>query len=408
MHIAAIIAEYDPFHQGHLYLVNKARQAGADYIIVIMSGNFVQRGGPAAFPIDLRTRMALNCGVDMVLEIPSYACCQSAEVFAQASVSILNHLAVVDDLFFGCEDNDAALLDRIADILTVEPALFKEKLNSSLREGNSFPAARSQALFAVMPDPAACQILSRPNNILAIEYMKALKKTGSRIRPVPVRRIGDPYHAETVSSDGPASATAIRSMLTRIQQDEILHIQSLPEPSRRLIADYLRSGGMVSRKDFSDIAMYAIFSRLHALEDYCDISKTLANRFRSLLPSYSNIEDFASQTASKNIAASAIWRSIFNIVLDHRKDIFSQWKEEEYLGYVNVLGLNKRFMPVLGSVSEEGRKMMIIRPRDLDRLNETGTLIAKADQYADRLYRQICTMRFGMRSMEPYLKTVII
>ena len=408
MHIAAIIAEYDPFHQGHLYLVNQARRSGADFIIAIMSGNFVQRGGPAAFPVDLRTRMALSCGVDMVLEIPSYACCQSAEIFAQASVSILDHLAVVDDLFFGCEDDDPALLDRIADILATEPAPFKEKLKSALREGRSFADARSQALFAVMQDSAAEQILARPNNILGIEYLKALKIRNSRIHPVPVRRIGDPYHSETVSSDGPASATAIRSLLAQVQRDDVLHIQALPEPSRRLIADHFKSGGMITRLDFSEIAMYASFRQQYKLDEFCDINQNLANRFRTLLPLYTNIEDFASQAASKNIAISAIWRSIFNLILDHRKDIFFRWKDAQYLGYVNVLGLNRRFMPVLKTISEEGRKMMIIRPRDLDHLDETGSLIAKADQYADSLYRQISAMRFGVQSRDPYLKTIIL
>ena len=408
MHIAAIIAEYDPFHQGHLYLINEARRRGADYVIAIMSGNFVQRGGPAAFPVQLRTRMALACGVDLVLEIPSYACCQSAEVFAQASVSILDSLSVADALYFGCENDDAALLDRVSDILSEEPAAYKERLRAALKEGLSFPAARSRALQAVLDDPSVDRLLSGPNNILAIEYMKALKKTGSRMRPVPVRRTGDPYHARKISDAGPASATAIRLMLAQIRPDEIAQLHALPEPSRRLIAAYLDSHEMLRRSDFSDMAMYALFEHQERLEAYVDVSETLANRFRSMLPSYTNISNFTSLIQSKNIAHAAIWRSIFNILLDHRKDVFDRWKADHYRGYVNVLGFNKGFIPVFGSISGTGKKMLIIRPRDLKQLDDTAALIAKADRYADSLYRQLCRIRSGNAEQEDYLKTIIL
>ena len=406
MRIAAIIAEYDPFHHGHLYLVNKARRSGADHVIAIMSGSFMQRGGPAAFPVRLRTEMALCQGVDLVLEIPSYACCQSAEVFAQASVAILDSLGIIDELYFGCEDDSFELLDGIADMLVHETDPFKMALKQSLKEGLSFPAARSKALMTVMKDPAVSQILSRPNNILAIEYLKALKKTESRIRPVPVLRVGDAYHDIRISSEGPASATAIRTLLKHLKPEEIMTVEALPKSSRQLIAGHLACEGMITRSDFSEIAMYGLFQQQEHLEDYCDMTGSLSNRIRAMLPSYRNIEDFVMQVYSKNIAASAVWRSLFNVLLEHRKDIFDQWRDDHYQGYVNVLGLNKRILPLLSSVPEPVRKTMIIRPRDLDNLNETCAALAVSDQKADLLYSQMRMLRFGRAERKQYLKTI--
>ena len=238
MNVAGIIAEYNPFHNGHAYHIHEVKKrTNADFVIAIISGDFVQRGAPAIADKYVRTKMALLGGADLVIELPVCAATASAETFARTGVNILSQTGVVTHLGFGCETDDLALLSAIADLFTEEPAAFKEALSSYLKEGVSFPAARARAAetyfqavstSANMPKPSAANgsdlrqtpyqknisdILNNPNNILAIEYLKAIKLSGSAMKPCAVKRKGAGYHS-TDSNTGYCSATAIRNLLT--------------------------------------------------------------------------------------------------------------------------------------------------------------------------------------------------
>ena len=183
MKIVGLIAEYNPFHNGHLYHIRKAKEiTGADAVLVIMSGNYVQRGTPAIMPKHLRAQVALESGVAAVFELPVCYATGSAEYFATGAVSLLNHLGCVDALCFGSECGDYALLERIAGILTEEPDDYTFYLKEALRKGLSFPRARQQALSSYLKDENVDQVLDEPNNILGIEYIKALYQTGSLIK----------------------------------------------------------------------------------------------------------------------------------------------------------------------------------------------------------------------------------
>ena len=218
MKIAAVIAEYNPFHNGHAYQLHEIRrQTGADFILVMMSGDFVQRGAPACIDKYARCRMALNAGADMVCELPIYGALGSAEIFAESAVSLLNHLGCIDYLCFGAETIAPSLFDAIIPILSDEPEEYKSLLQTGLKNGMNFPAARSQALCSLLGDARCCGILNQPNNILAIEYMKALYKSKSRIRPFPIKRSGAGYHSTDITA-GFSSATAIRRQLSECIQ----------------------------------------------------------------------------------------------------------------------------------------------------------------------------------------------
>lgn len=190
--VLAIIGEYNPFHNGHLYHLNESKKiAQADYTIAIMSGNFVQRGDVSIVDKWTKTKMALRNGIDLVLELPCIYSISSAENFALGAIKTLNSLKIVDMLSFGCENDDISVLKAFADILTDEPDEYKSILNHELSKGVSFPKARETALLLYLNDiRKSANVLSSPNNILAIEYLKALNITKSTIDPISIPRVG--------------------------------------------------------------------------------------------------------------------------------------------------------------------------------------------------------------------------
>lgn len=224
MKTAGIIAEYNPFHNGHRYQIEELRaRTGADFVIIAMSGDFVQRGEPAVFDKYTRTRMALNAGADLVLELPAAFATSSAEDFAACGVALFDKLGVVDLLCFGSECGDVTALEPVARLLAKEPEGYGKLLQERLSKGDSFPKAREWAVTEWMKreintDGADMQaLLSSPNNILGIEYMKALIRRGSSIDPYTIQRNGQGYNDSDIDAvadgQGFASASAIRKAL---------------------------------------------------------------------------------------------------------------------------------------------------------------------------------------------------
>ena len=184
MKIVGLITEYNPFHNGHLYHIEEAKRVtGADTVVVVMSGDYVQRGTPAVMPKRLRTEMALKCGAGAVFELPVCYASGSAEFFAMGAVSLLDHLGAVDSICFGSESNDLEALQEIAGILLEEPDGYQELLKEALRSGQSYPSARQKALAGCTGNDALASLLDDPNNILGIEYLKALRKLNSSMVP---------------------------------------------------------------------------------------------------------------------------------------------------------------------------------------------------------------------------------
>ena len=221
MKIVGIIAEYNPFHKGHEFHIEKAKKiTGADAAIIIMSGDYVQRGIPSIMPKHLRTQMALACGADVVLELPVCYATGSAEYFATGAVSLLEALGCVDYLCFGSECGEIKILQQIADVLCKEPAHYKVLLQKHFKNGNTFPAARKLAFIeylnqhkslSCIPEQIS-KILDSPNNILGIEYLKALSCLNSSIEPVTITREGAGYHDQTLGGLF-SSASALRQGL---------------------------------------------------------------------------------------------------------------------------------------------------------------------------------------------------
>ena len=254
MIVNGIVAEYNPFHNGHKYQLEESRRlTGADYTVIILSGNFVQRGTPALINKHLRTEMALKNGADLVIELPAIYATSSAEFFAMGAVSLLDQLKVVTNLCFGSECGDISLLNRIATILVQEPDDFSAKLKQLLCQGYSYPSARSEALMHYMPSLAdSNNIFRSPNNILGIEYLKALLRRKSPIAPVTVRRIGADYHDPLPDSTGYCSALAIRQSVWA--GDDITGLCSyVPANAYELLTAQKADGKFIRSADLSGL-----------------------------------------------------------------------------------------------------------------------------------------------------------
>ena len=214
MRVVGLIAEYNPYHNDHKYHIEKAKElATADYAIVVMRGNFVQRGTPAIMPKHLRAEAALKCGADLGIELPVYYATGTAEQFAYGAVSLLDKLGCVDAICFGSECGDIEPLKSLAKILCDEPAEYKENLQFNLRSGMSFPLARQKAIQAVCDSSHLTELLEQPNNILGIEYLKALYRLGSNIEPLTIRREASHYH-DTELQEQFSSASALRGTIS--------------------------------------------------------------------------------------------------------------------------------------------------------------------------------------------------
>ena len=290
MTITAVIAEYNPFHNGHAYQLAKARElTGADYLVVIMSGDFVQRGAPAILDQHDRAELALLGGADLILQLPCHFALGSAQHFARGAVSLLTALGCVDFLCFGSEYGDTAPFLELADVLLHEPEEYRELLSGLLRNGLSFPTARAQALSAYFSDSASFSSLSKeeldtflkePNNILGIEYVQALLLSQSRIRPVTIRREGSGYHEGALFTHALPSATAMRNLLfSNPHKDlELSALAScMPEAVFHAFQNAVASHGLLTADDFSLLLAARLLTETkESLSSYLDLSRPLA------------------------------------------------------------------------------------------------------------------------------------
>ena len=282
MKVSGIIAEYNPFHNGHKFHIEQTRKmTGSDFVIAVMSGDYTQRGVPAITSKYLRTEVALLNGVDLVLELPLYYSVGSAEYFAIGAVSLLDKLGMVDSLCFGSECGNIRTLSQIASILIDEPTAYRSILQEELKRGTSYPKARSSALSAICSDSPECiQALSTPNNILGIEYMKALLKRNSSIRPYTIKRQGSGYHDASLDSEAleyspKSSASAIR--LCMDTTDELKTIRNhVPENVYHLLHNYYHKELPIKSDDFSMLLKYKLLlDSTDNYDQYIDIHSDL-------------------------------------------------------------------------------------------------------------------------------------
>lgn len=435
MKITGLIAEYNPFHNGHLYHIQEAKRiTEADAVIVVMSGDYVQRGVPAIMPKRLRAEMALKCGAAAVFELPVCYASGSAELFAMGAVSFLDRLGIVDNLCFGSECNDLKALDAIAGILLKEPPEYRALLKAHLRQGLSYPAARQKALLVCSPSvhtasgqsTSYAEIMKEPNNILGIEYLKALKKINSHIRPCTIKREGSHYHDQSLSESFLSSASAIRSLLAyssstlkterfgRTFEDtsftDILGEleDQVPPDCLELLKDWHHVQYPVYQNDFSLILKYKLLNKHpERLISYADVSEELARRICSRLNDYFNYRQFCELLKTKEMTQTRINRALLHVMLGIKKDQMAEYTQNGYHFYAHLLGIRKDRKKLLAEITEKSKIPLLARISDSKNICQTGQRMLRNDILASNLYMSVVTDKYKTAFQNEYRQMLL-
>ena len=359
MKVTGIIMECNPFHEGHAYILREARRlTQADYIVVAMSGDFVQRGEPAVFDKYIRADQILQAGADLVLEIPLYAACGSAEYFARGGITLFEKLGVVTDLCFGSESGDLDNLLHCAELLTIAEkndysdtaVKYRVKLQEELKDGKPFPAAREAALQGLF-EHDQFQYPSTPNDLLGLEYCRALLMSNSPIRPHAISRIDVP------------SATERRSRLLSDRKELICREQSILQTNVRQVPAI-----PISPDDFSDQLMYSLKMQESELESFLDVSPDLAIRIRKLLGSYSGFTSFCDLIKTKNLTRTRVSRSLLHILLQIRQDRLNALQTAGLILYARPLALSREAASLMASIRQKSSVPFLSKMSEADSL----------------------------------------
>lgn len=345
-----IIAEYNPFHNGHLYQIQKAKElTGADTVIAVMSGNFTQRGDTSLINKFEKTKIALQNEVDMVIELPTIYSISSAENFALGGIKILNEIGNIDYLVFGIEEDNLQELQAIADVLVNENDEFKSKIKTELDKGNSYPKAREIALKKVLSSENIENIMKKPNNILAIEYLKAIKTTNSNIKPIGIKR-KNAMHNDKNINENYASGTYIRKLFIENNFDEISKV--VPKYTYEKLLELKSQGTYVtSINDFSDIVIYKIrMMTKEEISKIADVNEGLENSIKLASTTCKTIDEIIDKVSTKRYTKTRISRILTYILLDITKSDMEQSKKND--PYVRVLGINKKCEEILSTIND--------------------------------------------------------
>lgn len=372
MVVTGVIAEYNPFHQGHaLHLSYSRTLTKADYLIVVMSGNYVQRGAPAMFDKYTRAHAALQNGADLVLELPPAVSTASAEYFAKGAVALLEDTGIVTDLCFGSECGELTELMPIASFLAEEPEEYQLFLRQELKKGSSYPKARTEA-FWQCGHSVSTALLSEPNNLLGIEYLKALIRTESSVRPHTLKRLGAHYHTQHLIKDGPASASAMRAMLLQNQgaftPEFLKHF-----PSKELYQAY--EGKFPLTEDAFSLLLIERLRRNpeELFQNYFDVTEELSNRIRNCLDDFQSFSQFTDHLKTKNLTRTFVSRALFHILLN-----ITEYEPSKIL---RVLGFRQDAVALLQQLARYGRLPLVT--------DSASSMLSPKWLYADRLYESV-------------------
>lgn len=393
MKIVGLITEYNPFHAGHLYHMQQARElTGADYCVVLMSGSFVQRGEPAIFDKYLRTKTALLAGADLVLEIPAAFSTASAHEFAAYGVALLSAIGV-DAVVFGSECGQIEILKQAAYALNHESAEFQERLRKGLKAGLTYPQARAKALE--MEDTWA-SVLSSPNNILGIEYLRAAEDLHSPMEFYTISRKGSGYHEDTLADANFPSASAIRGIIRNsLSKDKDLldilasHLPAVTHPAY--------TGAVpVFVDDFSELLNAAVL-QMQATFSIADLSPELATRLAK--PPYCplSFEERIQALKTRQLTYTRVSRALLHLVLGMREEDISRWKDEGYALYARILGFRRQSSPLLSCLHKKSSIPLITKMADAaQNLSPSALALLEQEVYASHLYQTVRMKRSGV------------
>ncbi len=368
MKTVGIIAEYNPFHNGHAYLINKARECGADRVVAVMSGNFVQRGEPAIFSHESRTEAALLNGVDLVLQLPSVYAMSSAQSFASAGVRILDSLGCVDELIFGSECGDISKITAAADALDSEA--FKDNLTNELKKGISFASARENALRQI--DPGIADIIKSPNNILAVEYVYAIKNQNSKMNPVTFGRIGADHDSDK-TTENIASASLIRESINDGNWEKYVPENAVEIYKNESVADI---------KNIENAILYKMRTvKKEELAAMPDISEGIENRIISAAYEATTLDELYSLAKTKRYSHARIRRIVFSCFLG-----FTAEDLRIPAPYIRVIGFNERGAEIIRETKKTATLPIITKAADIASLGDDARKIFSSECRAGDIF----------------------
>ena len=367
--VLGIIAEYNPFHNGHLYHLKESKKAtGAEYTVAIISGNFTQRGSTSIIDKWKKTEMALQNGVDLIIELPVLYSISSSENFAEGSIKILNSLGIIDFLSFGSETSNIKILNNFANILYDEPKEYKKILSNYLDTGLSFPKARENALLEYIKNFEDVNtnfdnyqnILSSPNNILGIEYLKALKKYKSSIKPVCIKRSIADYNSSDISiNTSIASATAIRELIKNKNFNTIKTV--IPEKSYSILADCINSGCIIPDLNCFEKEIIYVLRKMSIKEiaNLPDVSEGLEFLIKKTVNSCNTLTELLNTIKSKRYTITRLQRILLYALLDISKKDMKLSKEVDS-PYIRVLGFNDNGKKLISKIMDKNPNQPLI------------------------------------------------
>ena len=401
MRTAGIICEFNPFHSGHAFLIRKARELGADRVVCLMSGDYVQRGEPAIWDRHVRARMALLCGADLVLSYPTRYAVSSAESFGEMAVRILASLGVVDLLVFGSESGDLKKLTECAELLALEPGWYRDLLRKELKKGVSFPRARAAAL------PECAALLGNPNDILGIEYLKAMIRTGASFAAVPVKREGSGHRGLEIGSSGgsggfPSGAAVRRALAGRPGE---LPEAAFPPILLSRIREQMTAGGSIFPDDYSAILLEKLWKwdRPEPFTEYEEVSVELAGTLLRERPYYSTWDAFVQRCSSKSFTMTRVSRALLHLVLELRR-----LGKEERPCYARVLGLRAASSDLLAAIAANHTGELVMNPAaDAAKLTPSSHLLFGEELRVSNLYEALRAGKTGQKAVHELSRPMI-
>lgn len=357
--VLGIVAEYNPFHNGHFYHMQESKKiTEADSCICVISGNFTQRGEPSIVNKWAKTYMALCCGADLVIELPTIYSISSAENFASGAIKIFDSLKIVTDISFGTECNDLATLNNIANVFYSEPANYKTILNHELKRGLSYPMARENAVLMYLNDiKRYANVLSNSNNILAIEYLKALKQQKSMIQPNIVPRKNVYYNDQKIVDDF-ASATAIRKLMLNREYAEVRKV--VPRSTYQIVGEeYKKNHIILGIKKYEKEIIYALrVMPIEEVQNLPDVNEGLEFAIKKAASETNDIEELIEKVKSKRYTQTRIQRILLYVLLGITKKDMEDSKK--MVPYVRVLGFNSRGKILISEIMNQNPKLNMI------------------------------------------------
>ncbi len=382
--VLGIIAEYNPLHNGHIYHLQSAKsQTESDYVVAILTGNFTQRGNTSLLNKWEKTKVALKNGVDLVIELPTIYSISSAENFASGAIKILDIIGIVDYLAFGMENPDLTNMLKIAKTLTTEPSKYKKLLNFELDKGLSYSKSVQNAIMHFYGDASYADFFKGSNNVLAIEYLKALRRNKCKITPIGIKREKVYYNSNKIIDEF-ASSSGIRRLLMRSDYADIRKVT--PKYSYEVLMENIKNGTYVKDiQSFSNIIFYKLRNMtLEQLRNVPEVSEGLENALKNEARETNNLITFVNNVKSKRYSQNRIQRILLYILLDIT--IKDMEMSKKVIPYIRVLGFNESGRKLLSEINWRANTITSVKRFEESNINKKYKTMLDIDKRATDIY----------------------